>query len=236
MDFSHFFRAIICVFTYIWLFSVQIIWHPSFSPSLLAQIRRFANRRGDPQKWMCCQFWLLLRWHRCRKCLLTEMGSASCIALREVLILYLWQELLGLLFCNLLIPVFSTCFSIACQFHWCRSVPRAYPSVSTNSLERLLLLVLPVKSDHDARSDLLITTCWQEWWRCWSVDLEKIDQRKTMQNWNWRARQELHFGRARIIAFSHKQQTINMWLSYLIIFTLPVIQIAWHIIILCQFI
>ena len=120
------------------------------------------------------------------------------------------------------------------MFHTCRSLPRAYLSAAANSLGRLLVLL--VKSDHDAWSDLLITTCWQEWWRCWSVDLEKIDQRKTMQNWNWRAPQELHFGRAHIIAFSHKQQTINMWLSYLIIFTLPVIQIAWHVIILCQFI
>ena len=52
---------------------------------------------------------------------------------------------------------------------------------------------------------LVITTCWQDWSALISGK-QKLDQRKTMQNWNCRAPQELQFGKAHIIAFSQNNK------------------------------
>ena len=87
---------------------------------------------------------------------------------------------------------------------WATLLVLSKASTSTNPLGRQLVAV---KSDHDAGADdradhHLLTGVMA----ALISGKQKIDQRKTMQNWNWRAPQELHFGRAHIIAFSHNNK------------------------------
>ena len=86
---------------------------------------------------------------------------------------------------------------------------------------------------------LVITTCWQDWSALISGK-QKLDQRKTMQNWNCRAPQELQFGKAHIIAFSQNNKrsicdfSTGSFLLFCHIhkcvsFPFPPIQTFWHI-------
>ena len=203
------------------VYILYLLWSNHLCSLPWAQIRRFANReRGH--KGRVVPILALLKAHRCHKCLAAEQGvqpTFFCLSMEDLRVFNL--------FCRYSMTMYfkHICNTFGKRMPWCLSSWK-----TTNWLLWKVTMTL---------IRLVITTCWQDWSALISGK-QKLDQRKTMQNWNCRAPQELQFGKAHIIAFSQNNKrsicdfstgsfSLFCHIHKCVSFPFPPIQTFWHI-------